>query len=272
MLQAGAWRRAVLLPALAALIVTGVATPAAAETTGLGHDISHPQCDAPLPDGSAFGIVGINQGRPFSANPCLAGQYRWATESGSSAAVYINTGNPAPTSDYYWPKAGSEDPALSKDPGSTIDTGCAYDYGWHAAADALATGRRLGDGALAHTWWLDVETTNTWNGDNAANTAVLQGMYDHLRSNGVAQVGLYSTGYQWKQITGGYTAKSANPYYEAWQPHFTPKFALHEAPLWIATAATSGAARKRCSTSFTGAAATMVQFRGDDGFDTNLIC
>jgi hypothetical protein len=45
-----------------------------------------------------------------------------------------------------------------------------------------------------------------------ANTAVLQGMYDYLRSHGVTRVGLYSTGYRWQQITGGYIASTAAAY------------------------------------------------------------
>ena len=59
------------------------------------------------------------------------------------------------------------------------------------------------------TWWLDVETVNSWNGDGIANAADLQGVVDLLRSKGVARVGLYSTAYQWRAITGGYTASSA---------------------------------------------------------------
>jgi hypothetical protein len=51
-------------------------------------------------------------------------------------------------------------PHLSQEDGdSRTDPGCAYDYGWHAAADALATGKKPGEAVLGHTWWLDVETT-----------------------------------------------------------------------------------------------------------------
>jgi hypothetical protein len=51
-------------------------------------------------------------------------------------------------------------PHLSQEDGdSRTDPGCAYDYGWHAAPDALATGKKPGEAVLGHTWWLDVETT-----------------------------------------------------------------------------------------------------------------
>jgi len=95
--------------------------------------------------------------------------------------IYVNTGNPAPRSAYYWPVSGARDPALCRDSTSVTDAGCAYDYGWHAAADALAVGARAGVPKTI-TWWLDVETVNSWNGDARANAADLQGMVDRLRS------------------------------------------------------------------------------------------
>lgn len=276
-MRTSTWSRALLVVLFTvlgagALGAGPIAAPAnAAPATGPGHDISHPQCGGTLPRSSTFGIVGLNQGRPFSANPCLGEQYAWATGRPGSAAIYVNTANPAPRSDFYWPRSGRRDPALCRDAGSTTDAGCAYNYGWHAAADAMSTGRKLGRAVLGHTWWLDVETTNTWNGDGRANTAVLQGMYDYLRSHGVAKVGLYSTGYQWKRITGGYSARTAAQYQAAWSGQVSPDFPLHEAPLWIA-GGSRGTAAARCATTFTGGPAAMVQFIGKDGFDTNVTC
>ena len=260
----------VLAMAIAAVGTSGAW--AADRTAPPGHDISHPNCDDDPPDNSAFGIVGINHGSPFSANPCLQDQYRWANSRPRGAAVYVNTSNPAPNSAFYWPSSGSADPARCTDSHSTTDAGCAYDYGWHAAAFALKRGLLLGQSVLGRTWWLDVETENTWNGKGAANTAVLQGMYDYLHDHGVARVGLYSTGYQWQRITGGYTASTAADYRKAWSPHVTPDFPLHEAPLWVATGTDSISALSKCSTSFTGARTEMVQFVGKDGVDTNARC
>jgi hypothetical protein len=264
--------RALAVTVLAVLSVAATAQTAwAAPAQSPGHDISHPECDGGFPAKSAFGIVGINRGRPFSVNPCLTTQYQWAVGRPGGAALYINTSNPAPSSPNYWPRSGSKDPALCRDSASTTDPGCAYNYGWHAAANAFNTGKSLGPAVLKHTWWLDVETTNTWNGDGTANTAVLQGMYDYLRSHGVAKVGLYSTGYQWQKITGGYTAGSADRYRAAWSPHVTPDFPLHNAPLWIATTGSLSKASTLCETSFTGAPTQMVQTQ-KDGFDTNVVC
>jgi len=56
-----------------------------------------------------------------------------------------------------------------------------------------------------YTWWLDVETMNTWQSGSdearARNRATLEGMTDYLLSRG-ATVGLYSTGEQWAEIVG----------------------------------------------------------------------
>lgn len=258
----------VLATALAGIAPATAAEPARAP----GHDISHPQCGGGLPEGSRFGIVGLNQGRPFTTNPCLADQYRWATGRPAAPAIYVNTANPAPRSDFYWPRSGSREPVLCRDAGSTTDAGCAYNYGWQAAEGSMRVARTLGKGVLGHTWWLDVETMNTWNGDGVANTAVLQGMYDHLRAHGVGTVGLYSTGYQWKKITGGYTAGTAPRYLAAWKGVIKPDFPLHDAPLWVATGKGGKDVSSRCGTSFTGGPTTMVQFIGKDGFDTNVTC
>jgi hypothetical protein len=270
---AAAGRRLAVAPALALAILCCITSTAwaADPPSPNGHDISHPQCSMQLPVGSAFGIVGINNGLPFSTNPCFQTQYRWASGK-ASAAVYVNTSNPAPASAFYWPVSGRSDPAHCVDSKSTTDPGCAYDYGWHAAAYALTTGRRLGAAVLRSTWWLDVETGNTWNGNGVANTAVLQGMLDYLRDHGVARVGLYSTGYQWQKITGGYTASTAASYRTAWSPGVTPDYPLHSVPLWVAGGGSSDAAPAKCSTSFTGGPTEMVQFVGTDGFDTNVRC
>ncbi|GAA1168614.1 hypothetical protein GCM10009608_01410 [Pseudonocardia alaniniphila] len=240
----------------------------------MGHDVSHPQCGVALPtDDGSFGIVGINEGRPFTTNPCISAQYQWAKGTPYGAGVYLNTSNPAPGGAGYWPRSGSQDPVLCIDARSTTDAGCTYDYGWHAAANALSAAMAVDRGMTQHTWWLDVEIENRWGGNGMSNTAMVQGMNDYLRSHGVAEVGLYSTGYQWRKITGGYTASTAANYRTAWKPQFTPMYSLDNAPLWLATYTDSNAAKTMCTTSFTGAKTRLVQYGEDEGgFDTNLVC
>jgi hypothetical protein len=79
-----------------------------------GFDISFPQCRAPEPTAPAFAVVGVNGGRAFSANPCLARQYVWALTSVSPVqprvAFYMNTGNPGPDASPRWPTSGTTTP------------------------------------------------------------------------------------------------------------------------------------------------------------------
>ncbi|NMI00098.1 hypothetical protein [Pseudonocardia acidicola] len=262
-----------LLTALLTAATTSAAWAASpAPAKALGYDVSYPQCGKPLPTGGSFGIVGVTGGLAFSKNPCLATQYRWATRMPNSAAVYVNTGNPAPASNHYWPASGSHDPALCKDNRSTTDPGCAYDYGWHAAADAVATATSVAPATLRLTWWLDVETAPNWHGDGPSNAADLQGALDYLRGHGVPTVGLYSTGYRWQAITGGYTASSAGRYKAAWAPEFAPQQPMESVPLWIATGGDAAAASAACPTTFTGAPAWLAQYRDGGGRDANLVC
>jgi hypothetical protein len=82
-------------------VTLSVSPDATSRTTpsALGFDISSPQCGGPEPSAQAFAVVGVNAGRAFSANPCLARQYVWALTSTSPVqprvAFYMNTGNPA---------------------------------------------------------------------------------------------------------------------------------------------------------------------------------
>lgn len=240
----------------------------AAQPGSVGHDVSHPQCTRSLPAGGAFGIVGVNGGRAFSPNPCLAEQYRWADDRPHSAGVYLNTGNPGPQSQY-WSKAGDRDPALCGN-GSASDPGCAYNYGWKAAEHAMGAAVKAGV-SKNRTWWLDVETANSWDGTGVANTADLQGAYDYLRSRGVREVGIYSTDFQWRTITGGYHASSAASYRLAWAGAFVPKYRMELAPLWQAGVQGIDVAQARCGISFTGAPVRLAQFIAD-GLDHNLVC
>jgi hypothetical protein len=250
---------------------SAAAAPTAAPAGAVGSDLSYPQCGSQLGGGGTFGIVGLNNGRPWSLNPCFSTQYSWAKSRTYSAGIYLNTANPAPTSSYFWPKSGTSDPALCRDSSSTTDPGCAYDYGWHAAADALSKATAADSSITALTWWLDIETANSWNGDGTSNAADLQGMADYLRSHGVSSVGLYSTSYQWKLVTGGYTSSSAAQYKSAWKSSFTPQYPLETAPLWIAGLGTVGDATNACSTSFTGTPARLAQYV-DAGADADLVC
>ena len=221
-----------------------------------GYDISYPQCGGAYPTNVAFAIVGVNGGKVFSANPCLADQLRWGGDA--AAEVYINTGNPGPLLSTRWPIGQTTPRVCASDNPDTAD--CAYDYGWNAAEHSYATleaayaARGLTANPNATTWWLDVETSNSWRDNTSLNVAALQGEVDYLRSRGVTKLGFYSTTVQWGEITGG-----------------TKVFA--PAPSWGAGAPSEKAAQRHCVTTpgFTGGPLAMVQYLYQ-GFDANVRC
>lgn len=256
-----------LLPSVSGVAArdTAEADPVAGEWSPVGYDISYPQCGDALPSYVAFGIVGVNGGRVYSPNPCLApeeveqSQLAWA---GPDADLYANTANPGPDLSAYWPVGQASPRDCSADDPDSLE--CAYDYGWNAAADsyssALAAYVAL-DWADAdaeripaeNTWWLDVEVANSWRNDPSRNVAALEGAVDYLESMGVETVGFYSAPRMWQAITGG-----------------TDRFADH--PSWTAGASTLEEAKQVCKgTGFTGGPVAMAQYFAD-GFDANHAC
>jgi hypothetical protein len=221
-----------------------------------GYDISYPQCGGAYPTNVAFAIVGVNGGRVFSQNPCLADQLRWG--GGAAAEVYINTGNPGPELSSFWPVGQTSPRVCSASNPDTAD--CAYDYGWNAAQHSYQTleaayaTRGITANPNATAWWLDVETSNSWREDVALNVAALHGEVDYLKSRGVTNLGFYSTTVQWGEITGA--SKSFSTYSS-----------------WGAGAPNESVAKRHCTSTpgFTGGRLAMVQYIYD-GFDANVRC
>ena len=214
----------------------------------VGIDASWPQCNDELPESFGFAIVGVNHGRTYSENQCLASQLDWA---GPDADLYLNTGNPGPDQSRFWPSGASE--PISCDRRDDDTHRCAYVYGWQAAADGYARvlaahvslgWADAGDDRVARnvTWWLDVETANSWRSDRSLNVAALHGAVDFLESMNVAEVGFYSTPLLWWRVT-----------------HGTDDFADY--PAWHAGAHNRADAESRCDRDgFTGGELVMVQW------------
>ena len=254
------------------VLVGGLAVPAeasAAPSRDLlarerGFDVSYPQCGSALPGGADFAVVGVDGGRPFDVNPCLAEQIAWARTFGRPS-YYVNTANPGPRLSDHWP-LGQRSPRTCERPRPDSEA-CAFDYGVNAAKDAFARARAaaLSVGApdvRRSTWWLDVETHNTWEsleyGEQATflrnDTAVLAGMKRALLRRGVRAVGVYSTAHQWERITGGSS--------------------LGHAQVWYAGVGSRSSAAGRCRDrfSFTGGPVRMAQFLTASGLDGDLRC
>lgn len=273
--------------ALALVLVTAAASSAAVSQStsttrypanSVGSDVSWPQCNSKEigavanPPTGQFAIVGLTNGRPYSYSNCALGEWNDASTLPNSPQLYLNTANPAPSSSFYWPASGAHDPKLCRNAHSLSDPGCAYDYGWHSAEDALTTA--LGRGitaAKSETWWLDVEADNTWNGTATANAADLQGSVDYLRGQGVPAVGIYTSAAAWKKVTGGYDKVTAPTYAKAWGAEFTAAYPLTGSPGWRLGIGTKASATAGCTTvSPLGTPYWLSQYAG--AIDQDLAC
>jgi hypothetical protein len=239
-------RLAAAAPLLAGLLAAPALVMAA---QAHGYDVSWPQCGRSLPVDGEVRIVGVNGGRPYEPNPCLADQYRWASQA-PATAFYMNTSNPGTASrvvDWYGQKSPNARCSRSD------EAACAYNYGYNAAKYAFETAQRETGAAGRHMWWLDVETDNSWSSDTAANLADILGSIAYLRAQGVP-VGIYSTDWMWRRIAGGAE--------------------LPDVPNWLAGARDGGQAARWCadpSSTFTGGPVLLVQWV-QDNLDHNAVC
>lgn len=223
-----------LLLATASPAVALAAKPGAPthSTEYIGYDISYPQCGKKLPTGQAFGIVGVNGGTAATTNACLSDQLKWANKSvgGSNQPpiqLYVNTANPGEVIDQIttWPTSNTDKTGYTTTnpygscTGSN-DLACSWQYGWNRSVEAnldrfvpAAKAAGISTSASAYTWWLDIETMNTWQSGStdalARNTAAIEGMTAYYVAQS-AKVGLYSTAVQWNQIVGSTVTATSN--------------------------------------------------------------
>ena len=259
----------------AALVTIATATLAIAASTALpasstGYDISWPQCNSAFPPSPGFGIVGVNDGAPFTVNKCLDRELRWAQGGVNPVpAFYLNSGNGGPIGNGNWPSTQIT-PKVCRGANSVP---CAYDYGWNAgiASYADVVQAENVDGvaspnvaAISSPWWLDVETGNAWEtkadsyGPSAASAAndaaMLEGEVAYLQSVHVSSIGFYSTSSMWQGITGGSVS------------------ALDALPVWIPGAGDIVQAQANCTLpSFTGGRVALIQYPSR-GYDGDYVC
>ncbi len=208
-----------------------------------GWDVSFPQCGAELPAMPFdFAVVGVNGGRTFKHNPCLAEQWRWARQS-PAAGMYVNVNFPSNALELALGASSARQPNCN----GAISC-IAYNYAFNGVTDALAYARASGvDAPFA---WLDVETINYWTNDRALNSVALRGAVDAARAVGI-DIGVYSTPYQYNRITGGENLG---------------------VPVWTAGAPGMDAAHLYCiDRSFAGGPVALVQLL-PGRYDPNLSC
>jgi hypothetical protein len=166
-------------------------------TSQNGVDLSWPNCSTAVPSGTPFGIVGVSGGLAYDAgNSCLSSE----AKKFSHLSLYANTGlyidSSTPTSNYSKAYAAGN---CATAPNPAV---CgAYNYGL-LSGKQIAT-YSVAQGVSSPQWWLDIETSNTWNSNTSLNQQSLQGAYDGIHNIlPSVTIGAYSTASQWTQITG----------------------------------------------------------------------
>lgn len=207
-----------------------------------GVDVSYPNCSSAISKVS-FGVVGTEGGLGFSQNPCLSAEAARFT----NLSLYANTGYPGAAS------ANAQKYANSPKICVASDLNCiAYNYGYNQGL--YAYNYAVSQNARSATWWLDVETANSWTTDVLQNQNSLQGEHDALAANGATTVGVYSTSAQWNSITGTWKNGWAN---------------------WGATSWTSATQAQTYCTGheFTGGQSLLMQFKSKRAsIDQDVAC
>jgi hypothetical protein len=192
-----------------------------------GYDVSFPQCSAAAaPAGASFSIVGVNDGKSFTTNPCLAAEWRAARVP---RAVYFNSG--------YLPDNAGKATADCRVRGELLDgpdaRHTAYAVGCSEAVYALAAARTAGADRAAMIW-IDVESSNSWDADQELNRTALQAEVDQLAAYG-RLVGLYGTFAEWHGVVGDWSPQGV---VADWVAGATPEAGCRDSgfsghPVWL---------------------------------------
>lgn len=194
-------------------------------TASRGIDFSYPDCARPLPGAFGFAIVGLNDGRPFTTNPCFAEEYAAAKASSLAPSVYVNS---------------AYAPSLRRHiTNACLRTANEQEHGrWLRLAYALGCSEGgFAEAALAGTpvaaIWIDVEPANTWSRHPSLNRATIAGLTASLMPRGSgAVVGVYSAGGYWRRLTGGWSS-FAFPEWIATGPGPGCSLPFAAGPVWL---------------------------------------
>ena len=167
-----------------------------------GADVSYPQCSLLPADGpGAFAIIGVNGGKAFTTNKCLAQEVAWAKSFGVPVTFYMNLN---------YPLGSTASQGLSSTKYGSCqhaDKACqALNYGYNAAAYAVS---QAGGPSVSSTWWLDIETANSWSPQVNLNVDVIQGALAYFADQSIT-AGVYSTTSMWTKIAGSYNPALPN--------------------------------------------------------------
>ena len=226
--------------AIPAPVVAIAANPAVSPfiSKSTGYDMSnYTKTIPPLGD---IAIV-ESDGWPFLDNRNPTMFKAEAAAAGNNLQLYTFLG--APFSGGRWTIAPSSSVYLSGPAGTCTATNYACqatNYGWSEAQHSLLNAKSLG--ITAKIWWIDVETGGPWSTSFQINNAVIQGAMQYLHSQGTL-VGIYSTAYQWLQITGGLSLSTSSS----------------TQPIWIASPDYQAAACTNSTLWFAGGSPWLIQ-------------
>ena len=192
---------------------------------------------------SQYAIIGVNGGRAFKYNKCLAEQWQWARANGA-AGIYVNVHFPRSAEELAHGATSDRQPNCA--PGALACV--AYNFGLNGLRDSLRYA--TSQGVDAPFVWLDVEQLNYWYPQPEFNAVVLRGAVDAANEAGIG-VGVYSTPYQYKKISGDEQLNI---------------------PVWSAGADGLGSVEKYCNErGFGGHPATLIQLLPGQ-YDPNVAC
>lgn len=164
----------------------------------VGYDVSYPNCAAAVLASHDFAVIGLNSGRPFTANPCFASEWAAAARPRS---VYMNTAYAKTLYRHVTPDCAAAGSSLPLGPAAQR----AYAIGCSEAVAALQLLAATPPLAI----WLDVEPANTWSTRRSLNDATVRGILDHLLAQpGHPLIGIYSNASFWHLIAGGWSSIS----------------------------------------------------------------
>ncbi len=191
-----------------------------------GYDVSYPNCARAIPSPHGFIVIGADAGRPFTVNPCLAREYKWALRSGKPPGFYLNSS--------YSPKlfgsislscrirANSQ--PLSRAAQQAYALGC---------SEAVAAPAPPIMVPATSVIWIDVETSNSWSPHRTLNIATIEGMLTTLRAiEPTTIVGLYSNVSWWHTVAGGWSARNVPEWSTPVSPTDCPPSFAH-GPVWL---------------------------------------
>jgi hypothetical protein len=227
--------------------------------TAAGIDLSASpnSCSSPLPTGAAFAVIRATNGQPFHAadSTCFTTDAIEAAQLPAAPEYYLNLADPGKASAGNWDNGGPKACHVAHD----FDAGCAYDYGYEAALQAV--GFAIDHGMAAGSrWWIDVEPGNSWGshdlalpGHAAANTADIRGALHYLSSHGLP-AGIYTETDWWIEITGAPSG-------------------FAQVPVWGGGADSRAYARDYCkAVSITGGPALLAQWFTTVASDHDVAC